>query len=69
MKLFASMEHKARWIEHPMRFVLTPEGLLIKLANHYTTWGGKFSCEPIYFKVYIYKHNGNFSNDYFLRLY
>ena len=37
MKLFASMWHKAEWMGHLMRLELTRVGLLVKLANHYTT--------------------------------
>ena len=39
MKLFASMWHKAEWMEHPMRLELTSVGLLVKVANHYITKG------------------------------
>ena len=39
MKLFASMWHKAEWMGHPMRLELTRVGLLVKLANRYTTKG------------------------------
>ena len=31
------MWHKADWMGHPMRLELTLTGLLVKLANHYTT--------------------------------
>ena len=33
------MCHKAEWMGHPMRLELTRVGLLVKLANHYTTKG------------------------------
>ena len=33
------MWHKAEWIGHPMRIELTRVGLLVKLANRYTTRG------------------------------
>ena len=33
------MWHKAEWIVHPMRLELTRVGLLVKLANRYTTRG------------------------------
>ena len=33
------MKHKAEWMGHPMRLELTLAGLLVKLANHYTTRG------------------------------
>ena len=33
------MYHKAAWIGHPMRIELTRVGLLVYLANHYTTRG------------------------------
>ena len=38
-KLFAQMWHKAIWKGHPMRLELTRVGLLVELANHYTTRG------------------------------
>ena len=38
-KLFASMWHKAEWMGHPMRLELTRVGLLVYLANRYTTRG------------------------------
>ena len=31
------MWHKAEWMGYPMRLEITREGLLVKLANHYTT--------------------------------
>ena len=33
------MWHKAEWMGHPMRIELTRVGLLVKLANRYTTKG------------------------------
>ena len=33
------MWHKAIWMGHPMRLELTRVGLLVELANHYTTTG------------------------------
>ena len=36
-KRFDQMWHKAVWMEHPMRIKLTCEGLLVLLANNYTT--------------------------------
>ena len=33
------MWHKAKWMGHPMRLELTRVGLLVKLANRYTTRG------------------------------
>ena len=33
------MWHKAEWMGHPMRLELTRVGLLVKVANHYTTKG------------------------------
>ena len=33
------MWHKAIWKGHPMRLELTRVGLLVELANHYTTRG------------------------------
>ena len=38
-KLFAQMWLKAIWKGHPMRLELTRVGLLVELANHYTTRG------------------------------
>ena len=38
-KLFAQMWHKAIWKGHQMRLELTRVGLLVELANHYTTRG------------------------------
>ena len=38
-KLFASMWHKAEWMGRPMRLELTRVGLLVQLANRYTTRG------------------------------
>ena len=35
------MWHKAEWIGHPMRIELTRVGLLVKLANRYTTKGAQ----------------------------
>ena len=37
------MWHKADWMGHPMRLELTLAGLLVKLANHYTTRGAQMS--------------------------
>ena len=31
------MRHKAEWMGHPMRLELTHVGLLVQLANRYTT--------------------------------
>ena len=33
------MCHKAEWTKRPIRLKLTLTGLLVKLANHYTTRG------------------------------
>ena len=33
------MWHKAEWMERPMRLELTRLGLLVQLANRYTTRG------------------------------
>ena len=35
------MWHKAEWIERSVRLELIREGLLVKLANHYTTRGAQ----------------------------
>ena len=37
------MWHKAEWMERPMRLELTRVGLLVELANHYTTKGAQNS--------------------------
>ena len=37
------MWHKADWMGHPMRLELTLAGLLVKLANHYTTGGAQWT--------------------------
>ena len=44
------MWHKAEWMRHPMRLELTLAGLLVKLANHYTTRGAH-----IYTYIVIYE--------------
>ena len=33
------MWHKAEWMGHPMRLKLSCKGLLVELANYYTTQG------------------------------
>ena len=38
---------------HPMRFELTCEGLLVKLANHYTSWGAYFNIKNIKSKIQL----------------
>ena len=38
------MLHKAASIDHPMRLELIREGLLVSLANHYTTLGVQERC-------------------------
>ena len=38
----------------PMRLELTRVGLLVKLANHYTTRGALCMCVYIYVCMYIY---------------
>ena len=35
------MWHKAKWMGHPLRLKLTRIGLLVKLANRYTTKGAQ----------------------------
>ena len=42
------MWHKAEWIGHPMRLELTRVGLLVKLANRYTTKGAHVGLVIIY---------------------
>ena len=37
------MWHKAIWKGHPMRLELTRVGLLVELANHYTTRGSIYA--------------------------
>ena len=39
------MWHKAEWIGHPMRIELTRVGLLVYLANRYTTKGAHMLTE------------------------
>ena len=39
LSVYAQMWHKAIWKGHPMRLELTRVGLLVELANHYTTRG------------------------------
>ena len=39
------MWHKAEWIGHPMRLELTHVGLLVSLANRYTTGEEKKVCK------------------------
>ena len=67
-KLFVSMWHKAEWMGRPMKLELTRIGLLVQLANHYTTRGaqryswyillsqltGQFLYVYIYIYIYIY---------------
>ena len=36
------MCYKTEWIGHPMRIELTRVGLLVKLANRYTTKGAQY---------------------------
>ena len=48
------MWHKAEWIGHPMRIELTRVGLLVKLANRYTTKGARSSENN---NSYVYKNN------------
>ena len=38
-KRFALMWDKVEWMGHPLRLELTLKGLLVELANHYTTRG------------------------------
>ena len=45
------MQHKAEWLEHPMRHKLTREGLLVKLANLYTIWGAQQEY-VVYYQAY-----------------
>ena len=41
------MWHKAIWKGHPMRLELTRVGLLVELANHYTTRGALVAPEVV----------------------
>ena len=43
------MWHKAIWKGHPVRLELTRVGLLVELANHYTTRGA-------YVYVFVHKY-------------
>ena len=49
------MWHNAEWIEHPIRLELTHVGLLVKLANHYTTNGADRVINMAVLGVMIYK--------------
>ena len=51
------MWHKAERTGHLMRLELTRVGLLVKLANHYTTWGALI-YEGLYFDVAQGRMNG-----------
>ena len=52
--LFASMWSKFEWMGHPMRLELIHEGLLVNLANRYTTRGAhKYLSLTQY--IYMYK--------------
>ena len=64
------MWHKTIWKGHPMRLELTRVGLLVELANHYTTkgaWGGRvYVCVRIFvyskaFRSFCFPSN-NFSS-------
>ena len=47
------MWHKADWMGHPMRLELTLAGLLVKLANHYTTWGALVKQQLVITKLRV----------------
>ena len=56
------MWHKAIWKRHPMRLELTRVGLLVELANHYTTRGASVQewCNihmTRWRPVFVYKRN------------
>ena len=53
------MWHKAIWKGHPMRLELTRVGLLVELANHYTTRGTLDKLENAWVEV---KHQQNSLN-------
>ena len=65
------MWHKAEWMENSMRLVLTYVGLLVKLANNYTTKGSHnniiidyfLNLNGIYpiFVCLLSKHNKNYA--------
>ena len=45
------MWHKAEWMGHPMRLELTRVGLLVYLANRYTTIGARCSFQVSEFEI------------------
>ena len=46
------MWHKVEWMGPPMRLELTRVGLLVKLANRYTTKGALRAC--VYERVFVF---------------
>ena len=44
------MWHKAEWMGRPMRLEITRVGLLVKLANRYTTNG----AQSYIYKIYVW---------------
>ena len=50
------MQHKAEWMGRPMRLELTRVGLLVLLANHYTTRGAHCTID-IYIDIYLYLYS------------
>ena len=70
-KLFASMWHKAEWMGHPMRLELTRVGLLVNVANHYTTKGAQRLLYIAIYKALCFdvaqgRMNGAPNDDYFI---
>ena len=51
------MWHKAIWKGHPMRLELTRVGLLVELANHYTTRGASLGVLDVWLLIHIYHHH------------
>ena len=45
------MWHKAEWMGRPMRLELTRVGLLVELANHYTTRGAQAGVNLVIYKA------------------
>ena len=53
------MLHKAEWMGRPMKLELTRVGLLVKLANHYTTRGAQgVVLDDLLWVVFIFIWSG-----------
>ena len=55
------MQHKAAWMGHLVRIELTREGLLVYLANHYTTQSAQANLVSVFFS-FSYVKNCNVTN-------